>query len=107
MALATDSGTRRVAAMAGTYAVAESGVCVATSTCATNRRHSSWLLPSITGTRLKLPLWNAARIVLVRTTPSTFGLVVPPVCLARIVGTGRLRRHSAVWLPQPAPAENA
>src|SRR5262245_55945421 len=102
MAVATDSGTRRVAAMAGTYPAAESTMWVAASNWATNSRHSSWLLPSMTGTWLKVPLRRAARIVVGRTTPSTLGLVVAPVCFARIELTGRLRRQAAVWEAHPA-----
>jgi hypothetical protein len=39
----------------------------AASVCATNSRHSSWLLPSMIGTWLKFPLVNAAPTELVRT----------------------------------------
>jgi hypothetical protein len=50
----------------------------------------------MTGTWLNVPALIDAPTVLVRTKWSTVGAELPPVCLARIVLTGRLRRQAAV-----------
>src|SRR6185369_3632232 len=56
----------------------------------------------MTGTLLKLPEVNASVIDCLRKKPSTVGASTPPVCLARIVATGRARRQVADWSAQPA-----
>jgi len=74
---------------------------------ATNSRHSSWLVPLITGTRLNCPLDSAVPIDWVSTLPSMSGVYPEKSSLSTMVATGRLRRHAAVWLAQPTVAANA
>src|SRR5262245_65868207 len=94
-----------VAATVGTYAAALSGTPEVASACATNSRHSSWLLPSMTGTWLNAPLVKALASDWVSTYPSTVGLA--PACRASTVSTGKERRHAAVWAAHPARVAKA